>query len=251
MKTSTIGPHQAQEGERRPGIVYRNIANAVSLLGIIPLPILVMSGGYTYVIPLMIYNNIMDDLDGMLAVKLGIQSEFGAILDNVCDALAHSLFVMVIAMHHGVVCGAVSVVAILAIELRVVSRLRPVATPARGSPTNELVRHMLFVLLLAEIYTFAPTPYLIAVFILHAISMIAPLPMPYLLRGMTKSAVAIAMINLALLSAWLLPISTAVIAACFFATYLFSFAAAAIRMLAPPKPPSTPSGDASSVARHA
>ena len=246
MKTSTIEPHQAQEGEKRPGIVYRNLANAVSLLGILPLPILLMSGGYRYVIPLMIYNNIMDDLDGILAVKLGIQSEFGAILDNVCDLLAHAVFVMVVAMHHGVVCGAVSVVAILAIELRVVSRLRPGATPVTGSPTNELVRHMLFILLLAEIYAFDATPYLIAAFILHAISMIGPLPMPYLLRGMTKSAVAIAMINLALLTAWLLPISTAVIAACFFVTYMLSFAAAAIRMLAPPKPPSAPSGEASS-----
>ena len=246
MKTSTIEQQQAQEGGRQPGIVYRNIANAVSILGIIPLPILLMSGGYGYVIPLMIYNNIMDDLDGILAVKLGIQSEFGAILDNVCDALAHSVFVMVIAMHHGVVCGAVSVVAIVAIELRVVSRLRVGATPASGSPTNELVRHLLFILLLAEIYAFEATPYLIAAFILHAISMLAPLPMPYLLRSMTKSVATIAMINLALLSAWLFPISTPVIAACFFVTYVLSFASASIRWLAP-KPPSTPSGEAPSV----
>ena len=150
---------------------------------------------------------------------------------------------MVIAMHHGVVCGAVSVVAILAIELRVVSRLRPGARPASGSPTNELVRHMLFILLLAETYAFDATPYLIAAFILHAISMIAPLPMPYLLRSMTKSAVAIAMLNLALLSAWLLPISTPVIAACFFVSYVLSFIAGAIRWLAPPKLPSAPSGE--------
>jgi len=247
MKTSTIEPRQAQEEKRRPGIVYRNIANAVSLLGIIPLPILFTSGGYRYVIPLMIYNNIMDDMDGILAAKLGIQSEFGAILDNVCDLLAHAVFVMVIAMHHGVVCGAVSLVAILAIELRVASRLRPGATPAAGSPTNELVRHMLFILLLAEIYAFDATPYLIAAFILHAISMIAPLPMPHLLRNMTKSVVGIAMINLALLSAWLLPITTPVIAACFFVTYLLSFVAAAIHWLAPPTTPSAPSGEAPSV----
>ncbi len=236
---STIDSRPVQEKERRPGVVYRNVANAVSILGIIPLPLLFMSDGYKFVIPLMIYNNIMDDLDGILAVKLGIQSEFGAILDNVCDALAHSLFVMVIAMHHGVVCGAVSVVAILAIELRVVSRLlRPSTAAASGSPTNELVRHMLFILLLTEIYTLDATPYLIVAFILNAISMSAPLPMPYLLRSMTKSAVAIAVINLALLSAWRLPISTPVIAACFFVTYVLSFIAGAIRWLAPPKPSS-------------
>jgi phosphatidylglycerophosphate synthase len=244
MKTSTIQSQQPQAKERRPGVVYRNIANAVSILGIIPLPLLLMNDGYRFVIPLMIYNNIMDDLDGILAVKLDIQSEFGCILDNVCDVLAHAVFVMVIAMHHGAVCGAVSVVAILAIELRVVSRLRPSAAGAAGSPTNELVRHMLFILLLGEAYAFNATPFLIAAFILNAISMIVPLPMPYLLRGMTKSAVAIAMINLALLSAWLLPISTPVIAACFFVTYALSFIAAAIRWFAPPKPPSAPSGEA-------
>jgi len=219
----------------RTGLVHRNIANAVSLLGIIPLPLLFMNGGYKFVIPLMIYNNIMDDLDGVLALKLGIQSDFGGLLDNVCDALAHAVFVMVIAMHHGVICGAVSIVAMLAIQIRVVSRLRPGAPPT-GSPTNELVRHLLLILLLAGTYRFGAAPYLIAAFILHAISMLAPLPMPFLLRGMTKSVVGIALINLALLSAWLLPISTPVIATCFFATYLLSFVTGAIRWLAPPKP---------------
>ncbi len=247
MTTSTMGPQQAEKEKRRPGIIYRNIANAVSILGIIPLPILLMSDGYSYVILLMIYNNIMDDLDGILAVKLRIQSEFGAILDNVCDLLAHAVFVMVIGMHHGVVCGAVSIVAILAIELRVVSRLRPGAAPASGSPTNELVRHMLFILLLTEIYTLDATPYLIVAFILNAISMSAPLPMPYLLRSMTKSTLAVAMVNLALLSAWLFPISTPLIAACFFATYALSLATATIRWFAPPKPPSASSGKAPSV----
>ncbi len=239
MKTPTSEPQRVQKKERRPGPVHRNIANVVSILGIVPLPLLLMDGGYEFVIHLMIYNTIMDDLDGSLAVKLGIQSDFGCILDNVCDVLAHAVFVMVIAMHHGVLCGAVSVVALVAIELRVVSRLRPGAPPS-GSPTNELVRHMLFILLLAGTYQFSATPYLIAAFILHAISMIAPFPMPYLLRSMTKSGVSIAMVNLALLSAWLLPVSTPrlawllpVIAACFFVTYLFSFVVAAIRWLAP------------------
>ena len=242
MKIPTIEPERVQEKERPPGVIYRNIANAVSILGIVPLPILLMNDGYKFVIPLMIFNNIMDDLDGILAAKLGIRSEFGCILDNVCDGLAHAVFVMAIAMHHGVNCGAVSVVAVLAIELRVVSRLRPLTTTASGSPTNELVRHMLFILLLGENYAFSATPFLIAAFILNAISMVAPLPMPYLLRSMTQSAVAIAMINLTLLSAWLFPVSTPVIAACFFVTYVLSFIAGAIRWFVPPKPPSAPIG---------
>jgi len=242
MNTATLARSHAQPEVRRSGFCYRNIANAVSILGILPLPFLLMSGGYQYVIPLMIYNNIMDDLDGILAMKLGIRSEFGSILDNVCDVLAHSIFVMVIAMHHGVLCGALSIVAILAIVLRVVSRLLPDSIPDLGSPTNELVRHMLFIILLAEFYGFDATLFLLAAFILHTITMLAPLPMPYLLRSMTRSAGAVAMINLALISAWLLPMSTVAIAAGFFATYMFSFVAAALRWIAPPNPPSIPGG---------
>ncbi|TDI14418.1 MAG: hypothetical protein E2P04_00385 [Acidobacteria bacterium] len=240
MTTSTRGSQQVPEGQGGAGILYRNIANVVSVLGIIPLPILLMSNGYSYVILLMIYNNIMDDLDGILATKLGIQSKFGAILDNLCDSLAHSIFVMVIAVHHGVLCAVVGVVAVVAIELRVVSRLRPDATPALGSPTNELIRHILFILLLAELYSFDATIYLIAAFLLNAISMLVPMPMPYLLRSMTKSVLAVTTVNLALLSAWLFPVSTPIIAACFFGTYGLSFVTAALRWLAPRKPPSTP-----------
>ena len=78
--------------------VYRNLANIVSILGTLPVAILFMKDGYEYLIPLIVYNNIMDDLDGVLAAKLKINSPFGAILDNVCDAIAHSIFVMMLGM---------------------------------------------------------------------------------------------------------------------------------------------------------
>lgn len=52
--------------------IYRNLANATSLLGVLPLVILFLDNGYLYVIPLIIYNNFMDDLDGVLAAKLNI-----------------------------------------------------------------------------------------------------------------------------------------------------------------------------------
>ena len=228
MKTLTIESQQTQAKERRPGVIYRNIANAVSILGIVPLPLLLLEDGYKFVIPLMIYNNIMDDLDGILAVKLGIQSEFGCILDNVCDALAHAVFVMVIAMHHGVVCGAVSVVAILAIELRVVSRLRLGAAVASGSPTNELVRHMLFILLLAGLAGVSAAPFLTVAFVLHTVSMLVTYRMPWLIRSMTKSATAIGLLNVALIMAWVVPYTTPVVAAAFILTYLYSFAWGAV-----------------------
>ncbi len=52
--------------------LYRNLANATSLLGVLPLAVLFLDDGYRYVILLIIYNNFMDDLDGVLAFRFGL-----------------------------------------------------------------------------------------------------------------------------------------------------------------------------------
>ncbi|MCK4276306.1 MAG: CDP-alcohol phosphatidyltransferase family protein, partial [Phycisphaerae bacterium] len=181
---------------------YKNLANVVSILGVVPVAMLFVEDGYQYLVPLIVYNNIMDDLDGILAAKLNIKSQFGAILDNVCDAFAHTVFVMVVGMQvwtdqggvYGGVCAALSLVAATSLVLRVVSRLDPAAVTATGSPTNELARHMLFILLLSQIFGFARAPLLIAAFVLHTVSMLVPYRMPWLIRSLTKSATAIALV---------------------------------------------------------
>ncbi len=207
--------------------LYKNLANAVSILGVLPLCILFREGGYQYLIPLMIYSNVMDDLDGILAGKLSIRSEFGAMMDNVCDAIAHSVFVMVVGMHFGGVCVAASLFGVTAIVWRSVYRLVPGQAAGTGSATNELIRHVLFVLLLAQIFKFNAAPYLIAAFLFHTVSMLLPYKLPYLIRGMTKSALAIGLVNVALLVAWLVPTATPVIAASFIISYLVSLVATA------------------------
>ena len=226
--------------ERPRNIVLRNLANIVSLLGVLPICILFGEHGYKYLLPLIIYNNVMDDLDGVLAAKLNIRSDFGALLDNVCDAIAHVAFVMVAGMHialearHpylGWICIASSLLATGAMILRVVTRIHPTSATGTGSPTNELIRHTLLVLLVAQVFVFNPAPYWIAVCLLHAVSMLAPFKMPYLIRSLTKSAVAIGMVNVALLVAWLLPSVAPVVAASFVLTYLASFAAGGIHWL--------------------
>jgi phosphatidylserine synthase len=216
--------------ELRRNVFLRNLANIVSILGVLPICILFGEHGYLYLLPLIIYNNFMDDLDGVLAAKLNIRSDFGAILDNVCDAIAHTVFVMVVGMHFvqqaghpylGGICLASSLLAAVAMILRVVTRINPTSVTGTGSPTNELIRHIFFVLLVAQIFAFDPTPYLIATFSLHAVSMLVPFKMPYLIRSLTKSAIAIGMVNVALLVAWLLrdaaPVVAPVIAAPFVA----------------------------------
>lgn len=202
--------------------VYKNLANVASILGILPLIVLFDENGYKYIIPLIIYNNFMDDLDGALAKKLGIASATGMRLDNVCDAFAHTVLVMVIGMHYGGICALASLVASAGIILRIVSRLDPKGALSKGSMTNELMRHTFFILLLSQVFDFRPELFLVAAFALHAASMLAPFPMPYLLRTLAKSAKAILLVNIVLVVAWLLPLTTPFIATCFFLTYLYS-----------------------------
>jgi phosphatidylserine synthase len=226
--------------ERRRNIFIRNLANIVSILGVLPICILFGEHGYLYLLPLIIYNNFMDDLDGVLAAKLNIRSEIGALLDNVCDAIAHAAFVMIVGMHFaqeagqpylGGFCLATSLLATAAMILRVVTRLDPSSTPGTGSPTNELIRHMFFILILAQIFEFNPTVYLSVTFILHAVSMLVPFKMPYLIRSLTKSAGAIALVNVALLVTWMLPAVAPFVAALFGISYLGSFVAGGFRWI--------------------
>jgi phosphatidylserine synthase len=204
-------------------ILYRNLANIVSILGVLPLALLFMEDGYRYVIPLIIFNNVMDDLDGILAAKLHIRSRFGADLDNVCDAVAHGMLVLAVGAHFsGLVLG-VSMIAAASVILRATTRVNPDAIPGVGSPTNELMRHMLFILLLTHMFDVDPGMYLVLIFILHSITMTFPIKLPVLIRGLSKTATATFFVNVTLVAAWLIPATTPFIATAFIATYLYSF----------------------------
>lgn len=203
--------------------VYRNLANAASILGVLPIGLLFLDGGYVYLIPFLIFNNVMDDLDGVLARKLQIGSLLGAHLDNVCDTVVHVSLVLIISAHYGIGMLLVGMIAATAIIIRLTGRLNPDEMSGNGTPTNELMRHMIFVLLLAGLYHVDPKPYLLLIFIFHTVTMLAPFKLTYLIRGRASSATAIALVNIALIAAWLVPKLTPLIAAPFFATYLYSF----------------------------
>ena len=83
----------------------------------------------------------------------------------------------------------ISAVAIAAILIRVVSRLDPSNEKGTGSPTNELIRHVFFALLLADMFNFNPALPLIAIFLLNIVSMHIPYPMPYMIRSRAKTAI--------------------------------------------------------------
>ncbi len=200
--------------------IYRNLPNIVSILGVLPLCILLREDAFLYLCPLILFNNIMDDLDGILAKKLGLGSEFGAGLDNVCDAVAHILIAMVIGSHYGGVVLAASLLAAVAILVRVVQRIDPSHVAGTGTPTNELMRHLLLLTLLHEYFGFDITPYLVVAYVLNSASMLVPFAMPHLVRAKTKTATAILGVNIALAVAWYVPVTVPYIAAAFFGTYL-------------------------------
>ena len=211
--------------------VYRNLANITSLLGVAPLCLLFTERGYAYLPLLIVYNNVMDDLDGILAKELNIRSAFGALLDNVCDCVAHTIILMAVATHYGVVSLVFCLVPAIAIILRSVTRLDPSTAAGTGTPTNELMRHVLFLMLLERAYAFNMVPVLILVFVLHTVTMLVPLSMPHLIRKLTKTSGSIAGVNAALILAWLVPATAPLIASAFFGTYLYSLLVSVTRKL--------------------
>ena len=218
--------------------IYRNLPNIVSILGVLPLCILLREDAFVYLCPLIVFNNIMDDLDGILAKKLELRSEFGAGLDNVCDAVAHILIAMVVGSYYGGVVLAASLLAAVAILVRVVQRLAPSPATGTGTPTNELMRHLLLLIILQEFLGLAEpaggfdiTPYLVAAYLLNSASMLVPYAMPHLIRSQAKSATAVLGVNAALVIAWCAPITAPFITAAFFGSYLYSFVAGGMRWL--------------------
>ena len=204
--------------------IYRNLPNIVSILGVLPLCILLREDAFLYLCPLIIFNNVMDDLDGILAKKMGLRSEFGAGLDNVCDAVAHILIVMVVGSHYGGVVLAASLLSAVAILIRVVQRVDPSYAAGSGTPTNELMRHLLLLIVLQQFLGFDVVPYLVAAYLLNSASMLVPFAMPHLVRSKAKTATAILWVNVALAVAWRVPVTVPFVAAAFLGTYLYSFA---------------------------
>jgi phosphatidylserine synthase len=187
-----------------------------------------LEDGFRYLLPLIVYNNMMDDLDGILAAKLDLRSEFGAALDNTCDAVAHILVVMAVGMHYGGLCALLSLVAVVSIMVRVVTRLTHPSKTGVGSPTNELMRHILFSLVVARYLDLPAGPFLGIAFVLNAVSMQVPFPLAFSIRNLTTSPAAIAGVNVALVLAWLFPVTAVPIGACFAGTYLVSLVVGAV-----------------------
>lgn len=200
--------------------VHQNLANIVSILGVLPLCLLFTEDAWLYVMPLIVYNNIMDDLDGILAAKLNIRSQFGAHLDNVCDAVAHGFIAMFVGMHFGGLVLIAALFATAAAIWRSNARLLPGVLDG-GSATNELMRHVLFVLLLSQVFDVSPEGFLMVVFLMHSCSMVLPWDMSGLIRARLSKARYVVILNLLLVVICFIPEWSPVLAVPFVSVYLY------------------------------
>ena len=201
---------------------FINLANLCSLLGVLPFLFLLSSDGFKYLPVLIIYNNVLDDLDGFVAKKLGIQSRLGAIFDNLCDVIAHTVVVWVVATHYSGLVLACALIATISIIIRVAKRIEDVSGASWGSPTNELMRHTLFLLLLEGFFKIEIDSYLAFVFLIHSFSLLIPYKMPHMIRSRVNSFMGIFLVNFLLVMAWQFSITLPFITFAFVMTYLYS-----------------------------
>ena len=204
-------------------IAFKNIANICSILGVLPFILLLQPNGFQFLPVLIIYNNVMDDLDGYLAKVLGIRSAFGAQIDNLCDGIVHILVVWTVAVHYSEITIGLALLVTVSMIIRVTTRLADLNHAAHGSATNELMRHMLFLLVLEIYFDVQIEYYLMIVFCIHSLTLIAPFPMSKQLRALSNSFWYLCLINLSLGMALFFPVAAPFIMAAFMLTYLYSF----------------------------
>jgi len=204
-------------------ILYRNIANICSILGVLPFVLLLRPDGFQFLPILIVYNNVMDDLDGYLAKKLGIQSRFGAQLDNLCDGIAHVAVVWAVAVHFSEITLGLAMLVTVSMILRITQRLENLDMGSLGSPSNELMRHILFLLVFEQFFGIRIEVYLWLVFGFHSLSLIAPFKMPHQLRANANTPSLLLLINLSLGMALWVPSTVPFIMSLFMTAYVYSF----------------------------
>ncbi len=142
-----------------------------------------------------------------------------------CDAVTHILIAMVVDARYGGVVLAPSLLSAVAILIRVVQRVDPSHVSGMGTPTNELMRHLLLLTVLQQAFGFDITPYLFAAYLWNSVSMLVPFAMPHLDRSKARTATAVLGVNVVLAAASFAPATVPFVAAAFLGTHLYSFAA--------------------------
>lgn len=120
-------------------LLKAHLANTISIFGAVVVFILLDRELYLYLPLIVAINLLADDLDGMVARRLGTSGEFGRYLDLVCDAASHSFLVMIVAVNHGVLSVILAPVVIMSMFYRLSKSASQTIGKDNGTTTNEYI----------------------------------------------------------------------------------------------------------------
>jgi hypothetical protein len=136
--------------------------------------------------------------------------------------------VIAVGTYFGGALTVISLIAAFSIVLRTAARIDPNSISDQGTQTNELLRHIMFILLIGEMTGLNLVPILTTIFLMNSISMLLPTRFPFMLVHYAKTPVSMMWFNISLILAyWFQPL-TYLIGAAFFITYIYSFSKALI-----------------------
>ena len=78
-------------------LLRRQAANAVTLLALLPLPLVMHPQGSAWLPAALLFADFIDSLDGLVARALNTSTSFGAQLDRTCDSMIHGGLVVAVA----------------------------------------------------------------------------------------------------------------------------------------------------------
>lgn len=120
-------------------LLKSHLANTISIFGAAVVFVLLDRELYLYLPLIAAINLLADDLDGMVARRLGASSEFGRYLDLVCDAASHSFLLMVVAANHGVFSVIIAPVVLMSMFYRLSKSASQTIGKNNGTTTNEYI----------------------------------------------------------------------------------------------------------------
>jgi phosphatidylserine synthase len=129
-------------------LIKSQAANSISLLGIIPVFLLLYPQMYSYFPLIASFNILADDLDGIVARSMGTNSERGRFIDILCDAFSHIVLLMAAAKNHGFFIKLLALTALVSMISRLASSSLKKVGKFNGTTTNEYVVSMHLVIAL-------------------------------------------------------------------------------------------------------
>lgn len=157
-----------------------------------------------YLVWAALFQLLMDDIDGWLARRMGVASLFGRSMDDICDVVAHTTALLLMAQDFGNMVWAAAMINAATMVIRTARRLSTPHQLRWGQTTNDSVALMLVAWISVEHGTSQPAAALSILLVLHVFAMLAPFQ-TRTPRALLTHPLPIMGYHLALLSVYLIP----------------------------------------------